>query len=199
MKASSVLVAASALFLSACWGGPSADDGSSSSASASGSLSASSKVAAHSSTPSFVGEFAQQPDGSYLGAVTLTGYVTTRTVDEPFCTQNCKTYKYVLFNVTDGLTPGLKQFLDQNAGNAYAGDNAIGIGCVSDDGKAIVSQVADPKTYMAERRIDAADSAVILKSNPRNLVTVTLNRDYEPAGGEAPACYSHFEYVMVTD
>jgi len=131
--------------------------------------------------------------------VTLTGYVTKREAREPFCETDCKTYQYVFFNITDGETAALREFLGDNEGNSYAGRGMIGLGCVSDNGKTIVSEVADADTYMSSREISAADSAVILTSNPRNLVTITLNRDYEPAGGEAPACYSHFEYVMVTD
>jgi len=195
MKHSSFIVAVSLmLFLSACWGGP-ANDGSSSSSSSS-----SSAVAEVSSAPvTYSGEFKQQPDGSYLGSVTLTGYATTNEIDEPFCESDCKKYRYVFFNITHGMTPELKRFAGGNDGNAYVGNDSIGIGCVSDDGKTIVSDVADLQTHMVQREINEQDSQVILKSNARNLVTITLNRDYEPAGSGAPACYSHFEYVTVTD
>lgn len=187
----------SLLLLGGCWGGP-ADDGSSSSSSSSTSSSA---VAAASSAPAtYSGEFKQQPDGDFLGAVTLTGYATKRNADEPFCESNCKQYQYVLFNITDGATPDLQTFLGNNEGNAYAGQGMIGLGCVSDDGKTITSEVAVPsEKYTETRTINAADTSVILKSNARNLVTITLNRDYAPPGGGAPACYSHFEYVMVTE
>lgn len=190
-----------ALLLSACWGQSSVDDGSASSSSGSSLSSSSVRSSASTvSTPSaYRGEFKRQPDGSYLGSVTLTGYATQRKVGEPFCESDCATYQYVFFNITDGMTPDLQAFLGGNDGNAYAGEKMIGIGCVSDDGKTIESDVADPVSYMAKRTIDAQDSSVILKSNARNLVTITLNRDYEPAGGEAPACYSHFEYEMVTE
>jgi len=192
----------SVFLLSACWGQPS-DDGSSSSSASGSSLSSVASAAKSSSPASYQGEFKRQADGSYLGAVTLTGYVTKQSVTESDefygCGSDCKTYDYVFFNVTDGMTPDLQSFLGGNEGNSYAGGNKIGIGCVSDDGKTIVSEVADAATYTSPRRIGEQDSAVLLRSNPRNLVTITLNRDYEPAGGGAPQCYSHFEYVMVTE
>lgn len=182
------------LFLAACWGGPSDDGLSSSSSSSTSSLAKVSSVPAAYSV-----EFRQQPNGEFLGSVTLTGYATVRDRKEAFCESNCKTFKYVLFNITDGANADLKKFLGNNEGNSYAGNGIIGLGCVSDDGKTIRSEVADPKTYTVSRTIDAADSAVILKSNARNLVSITLDRDYAPPGGGAPDCYSHFEYVTVTD
>lgn len=186
----------SALLLTGCWGQTGNGGASSSSLS---SLSSSSEEASSSVPSSVSGEFTLQPDGDYLGSVTLTGYVTKREVGEPFCDRDCATYTYVFFNITDGVTPPLQDFLDRNEGNSYAGPGMIGLGCVSEDGKTIRSEVADPDSYMASREIGRGDSDVILNSNPRNLVTITLNRDYAPAGGEAPACYSHFEYVMVTE
>jgi len=185
------------LLLSGCWWDGSSDsDGSQSSSSSSVASVASARANPGSS---YTGEFKRQADGSYLGSVTLTGYVTKREVREPFCERNCQTYQYVFFRITDGVTPDLETFLRNNAGNSYADQGVIGLGCVSDDGRTIHSEVADPDTYMSPRDINAADTAILLKSNVRNLVTVTLNRDYEPAGGEAPACYSHFEYVTVTN
>ncbi len=184
----------SLLLLSACWGQPS-DQGSSASSSSASSVASS---VAKASRPASAVEF-QKTDNGYLGMVTLTGYVTKREAREPFCETDCKTYQYVFFHITDGANAALQEFLGNNEGNSYAGPGMIGLGCVSDDGKTIQSDVADADTYMSPRNINLADSAVILKSNARNLVTITLNRDYEPGGGEAPACYSHFEYVTVTE
>lgn len=185
----------SLLLLSGCWGG-SVDDGAFSS---SASSSVSSMAKASSAPASYSGEFKEQPNGEFLGSITLTGYATVREQSESFCESNCKTFKYVFFNITDGATADLRKFLGNNEGNSYAGNGMIGIGCVSDDGKTIESEVADPQTYTVSREINAEDSSVILKSNARNLVTITLNRDYAPPGGGAPDCYSHFEYVTVVD
>lgn len=189
--------ASAALLLSGCfWDAPA--DGGASSSSSSFSSSSSAAAAVPVRGRSDVGEFKKQADGSYLGSVTVTGYAVTKDVRQFFCESNCKTFRYVSFHITDGMTPDLASFLGMNEDDAFSSKDSIGIGCVTEGG-AIRSDLADPETYMSSRQLDAKDAQVILSSNPRNLVTVTFDRPYEPAGGEAPNCYAHFGIEMVTD
>lgn len=184
-----LIIGVSLSVLSGCfWNAPSDNGGSTSSMS-----SLSSSVASADSQPvsASLGEFAKREDETYIGAITLTGYAVVKDRKEVWCDRDCKTFQGVSFTVTDGMTPALRDFI--------ASYGPIFLGCKNADGS-IVREVSVANRQLFEQRTIPVDEAsVLLKSAPRNLVTVTLLRDFEPAGTEAPSCYSQFQGVTVTD
>lgn len=140
---------------------------------------------------------------NYYGTVSaLPGYATIVEKQEAFCTENCKTYQYVYFNILeqDNIVPDdvatLYQYIKENAGNSFLTENGIGLGCV-DNG--VIHYQNDSEKGQVSKELGTVTSSVILNSTVENPVEITLRKDaFEPGKGEAPDCYSHFSWVTLS-
>lgn len=139
------------------------------------------------------GTFGATGEGVFAGELTVRGYAETETVDEPFCTENCQRFEYVMFHVLATGNSGLADFLGLNEGNAYAGGAMVGLGCEEDDVIRYANHSDDRQ--MQEFTIDAATSEAVLESTEEEPVTLTLTKLPLTGGTEAPACYSHFTTI----
>ena len=144
-----------------------------------------------SSIPS-VGSFACTAQGC-LGTVIVKGYAEIKTeTPNPVlenCGEDCADYRYISLRITDGMTQDLIRTVSNR--------ELIGIGC-PEDNNTIVSDIATHINYTTQLRMDEKYASMILKSSAAHPVIVTLIRDYEPPGGDAPHCYSFFRVVSVT-
>lgn len=143
------------------------------------------------------GSFGAEGEGAFSGDLTVRGYADTVTVDEPFCTENCRKFTYVFFEIDETGNEGLLDFLPVNEGNAYVRPSAIGLGCVEDD--VIHYSNQSDRNQMAEFRLDPTLSQAILESSAANPVTLHLTKLPLSGGTEAPACYAHFTTVELAE
>jgi hypothetical protein len=126
--------------------------------------------------------FHKTENGDFTGTITLKGYP----LREERCSKGgygdvCAAWAtYVFFKITDGMTPPLGEYMEQNKGNAFMKSDAIGLGCEQSDGLREILPILD-------------------SGNPASPVTIVLNRHFETPGMGAHACYSHFEIDSVSD
>lgn len=129
-----------------------------------------------------------QMKGDFEGEVFVKGYAKVLQVDEAFCTENCKKYDYVSFNIVESNNDDFTQFLNQDDD----GTGAVGLGCVA-EGKIYYSNES-VETGMRDYELSEPLTQVILDSTKEHPIILKLSR--KPAVGMgAPACYSHFMTV----
>lgn len=142
------------------------------------------------------GSFSAAGEDGFSGDLTVKGYSEIVEVDEPFCVEDCQTFDYVIFHVQETGNAALKDFMGQNEGNAYAGGNQIGLGCLEED--QIHYQNHSDGAGMTDNRISAEDTRTILNAEEGLSVTLRLTKQPLSGGTEAPACYSHFSEIEVS-
>jgi len=131
----------------------------------------------------------------YHGDFDALGYVTTQTMDEGFCTENCKTYTYASFNILETPNASIEKYTEENTGNSFIGNMSIGIGCVAEE---IIWRMAGSDESGTQKYTDSMESSKkLLNSTEKEPVTVNLKRDIFTGGGGAPDCYSHFSKIEV--
>lgn len=143
------------------------------------------------------GSFSAAGEDGFSGDLTVKGYSEVVEVDEPFCVEDCRTFDYVVFHVQETGNAALKDFMSQNEGNAYAGGNQIGLGCL-EEGQIHYQNHSDAGG-MTDNRISAEDTQTILNAEEGLSVTLHLTKQPLSGGTEAPACYSHFSQIEVID
>lgn len=131
--------------------------------------------------------------GSWSGDVLVRGYPEVRTVDEPFCEEDCAEYEYVFFQVLQTTDLALEQFFTENEGNAYAGDGVIGLGCIADD--QITYWNDSDAAGRAEYQVATELTAEIMAATAENPIALKLTKEEFTGGAGAPACYAHFTQV----
>lgn len=139
-----------------------------------------------------------EENDAYYGTLTATGYLVTNEVNEPFCEEDCATYTYASFVITETNNESLKQYIDEQLGNSFVGESSIGIGCV-DENEMIWRENDSDEFGMQEYRSSESTSAALLASSEENPVTITAERYLYTSGRGAPACYSHFANVEVVE
>jgi len=133
----------------------------------------------------------------YHGDFDALGYVTTQTMSEGFCTENCKTYTYAFFNILETPNESVAKYTEENTGNAFVGNMSIGIGCVTDE---IVWRMSGSDELGIEKQTNSlASSEKLLNSTEKEPITVNLKREIFTAGAGAPDCYAHFSKVEVVN
>lgn len=141
-------------------------------------------------------KFAALTDNFYEGGyINVRGYATEEEVDEVWCEENCKKYQYVAFHIlpSEYESGALEQALQQNAGNAYVGDDAIGLGC-DEDG--VITYDNDSDEYGYETfTLSPELSTKILASTPEEPMDLQLVKYPLNGGREAFTCYAHFTRV----
>jgi len=131
---------------------------------------------------------------AYYGDIVVKGYTNVVEAKEPFCEENCATYDYVLFNITDTNNDFIDEYIGGQKGNSFVGDMSIGLGCVKDG---IVWRWNDSDKFgIKEYASSKAISERILKSTEEKPVTIQLTRYLYTGGRGAPACYSHFAEIQ---
>lgn len=137
---------------------------------------------------------------SYSGEVEVKGYAETELTTEAFCKEDCPVYNYVFFKLTDNANATLQEYLKENSGNSFLGEDRIGLGCLLSSGK-IYYQNYNDKTDWDDSSIELSydDSVKIRSSDEENPISLKLTK-YTDAGGkgsEAPSCYSQFSKIEI--
>jgi hypothetical protein len=130
----------------------------------------------------------------HVGTLTIKGYAvieTAKDCPDAWRDDNCSPYQYVFFHIIDGITDALSSFIKENSGNSFMKFDAIGLGCLA---KGTIS-AASPDGVST---MSGSTAKLILQSTEKAPITLTLVRTVEPDGGDAPHCYSHFKFVLVT-
>lgn len=145
-----------------------------------------------------VGEYKTNESGLFYGDFYVRGYASTETVSEPFCENDCATYDYVNFNITESGNQEFLNFLKSNRDNAYVKTNRIGLGCLQND---LISYANDSdETGMKEFSLTPELSKTILASSATNPLELHLKKLPLSGGRGAPACYSHISSIeLVTE
>ena len=121
------------------------------------------------------------------------GYVTTEDVEEAFCSGECKTYKYVFFNILKTENASFTNYINGQLGNSYVRKNAIGLGCYLDNEISYYNH--NDTNAMKEYKLSTTDTDYIMKSTEKNPIILELNRLELTGGGGAPECYSHMTTI----
>ncbi len=129
---------------------------------------------------------------SYSGPATVSGYPVIQEITEPFCDQDCATYQYVSLMLTSDHSGGFQNFLNENQGNAYAGQNQIGLGCLQSNQIQYSNQVG---SEFKNFQLSTALTDEILAATEANPITLELYKEPIAGGTEGPACYSHFTSI----
>lgn len=115
------------------------------------------------------------------------GYVVLEERKAAFCEENCPLYSYAFFVFDKNIE--LQHFIEQNEGNAFVKKNAIGIGCVNEEG---VYYHNNSDIGIKDEVLPLDTSNKILQSNTKNKIDLSFRREIVSAGKGAPNCYSHF-------
>ncbi len=184
------------LFLTACSVQQSTvdPDVSSMASSLSSAIASSQGSSAFSASNGYNGPFKYTSEEGHIGTITVQGYAFIQEQKEDpdydLCGENCGSYEYVFFRLTDPLTEPLSSFVKGNRGNSFMKENAIGLGCLSDG---VIS--ASSPDFPSE--ISREMTERLLQATENDPITLTLVRTVEPLGMGAPRCYAHFRFVSV--
>ncbi|MDX9970356.1 MAG: hypothetical protein RBS56_00410 [Candidatus Gracilibacteria bacterium] len=145
--------------------------------------------------------FSADKDGNYFGKLTVSGYPTVKMVPQAFCDpevdDGCTSFPYVYFNLVGNLSPEFQKFSDTNAGNAFVGQDVIGLGC-KENGPGFLYYYNDSEENgMKYFRLSDEDSVKLFAGTMNSPVTITLERKPFYGGSGAPECYSHFTEITV--
>lgn len=135
--------------------------------------------------------FQKSDQYGFFGTLRLTGYLDIVQRCGFFVEECNETFNYVFFVFTETNNELINDFLDQNKGNSFVKDNAIGLGCYQEDKNRIYStNDGDDKVF--ENIISNKDLENLLLSNESNLIKLQLTKPIYTSGRGAPDCYSHF-------
>jgi len=124
----------------------------------------------------------------------VTGYATATVIDDPDCVQdNCNSQLSIRFNILSTENGPLRRFLEQVAGNAYAGPDFVNLGCLANG--SIFYQNASDAFGMQELRIPEEVSTAILRSTQQSPLMLKIQKFPLSTGSDGPICYSHFTTV----
>lgn len=138
-------------------------------------------------------------NSSYSGTAYAKGYAEILEIPmacDPATNPNCFILKYVQFVVTENGTPALENFLADFAGNTYAGDNMIGLGCF-EDGRIHGVNANDENVGYLEFDLGGELSDQILNSSEDSQIVLKMIKKPFSGGAGAPECYSHFSEFAV--
>ena len=80
-------------------------------------------------------------------------------------------------------------------GNAFAKENAIGLGCIENNRLSYVND--SDELGMKGYNLSESDTSILLNSSQSNPITLELEKLQYTSGRGAPKCYSHITYVKV--
>lgn len=151
-------------------------------------------------------DFARNSDGSWEGTAYVVGYTTTEQRTDPNCVPGpattCATHYYVkLMPITGTAQAGtaLRAFMDEMAGNAYAGPDFIGIGCLEGT-ELVYSNGKNLDGSFEEHSVGESETTSIMAATSAQPAIIKLDRsDEEASSTGAPACYSHFSDISLED
>jgi cell division protein FtsB len=137
--------------------------------------------------------------GGYAGKLLVKGYATTESVEEAWCEANCETYTYVFFNIVSTDNDYIQDYINDSQGNAFVGENSIGIGCV-EDGQIFRASVSRDNPEMPDDYKNSTEaSEIILNSSAASPVTIEIDKYNSLMAMGAPTCWSHFSDLRVVE
>jgi hypothetical protein len=134
----------------------------------------------------------------YFGTLILTGYLK---VEKIICNPGdmCeKTREYATFIFNESTRKEIYDYLGKNSGNAFVGEQSIGLGCYEKDVNRIYSQNLGDDG-LVENNIDGLNLVKLLNSSESNQVKLQLTKPIYTSGRGAPDCYSHFRLFKIVE
>lgn len=159
------------------------------------------------------GDFTEVSSGAFQGSFSASGYVVTEEKTEAFCYpeegEECEIFTYTFFVLQDySSKDSVDQFLEQNTGNSFLREKAIGIGCLEDE-TLLYSNFYFPTNehspdreplVSTEKSFSPVDTERLLNSSPEAPVTLEFEKLGFPRESSAPDCFSHFANIeIITD
>lgn len=147
------------------------------------------------------GDFAGDENGEWNGELYVRGYVSTEMREEAFCEEDCEEFEYVMFNITENSNENagkddLSNFMKDFEGNAFVGENALGLGCVS-EGQIYYDFATDVdgEVDFVKYTFSKEDSAEIMNSDEENQVVLKMERTpgIEADATTCTSLFSRFE------
>lgn len=129
----------------------------------------------------------------YKWAVKVKGFIEFSTMKEPFCEKNCKTFKYLFFNIIESGNKNLLNFLDEYKW-PFIWNNKIWIGCLNDSNIISYYNYSD-EDWEKEYYVKLQLSEKIIKSNKDSPIIISLYKPVLTWWKWAPACYSYFRII----
>lgn len=137
------------------------------------------------------GTFAYYPDQyAYYGSVDVLGYAKIEERPEAWCEENCEIYDYVSFVILETENEDLMAFMQDFSGNAFVGENSIGLGCLVDEQIVYINSSDEIVNGYYELPTDLTRS--IVGSTEEEPIVLLLDRASFTGGSGADTCYSHF-------
>lgn len=125
--------------------------------------------------------------GGFDGSLTLTGYLEIKSVQD----FDGKSSDYAFFIITKTNNNLIYDYLREEEGNSFVGNNSIGLGCYQKESNRIFSTNYGD-IGVAENVISGNEYQKLITSTQTNLIQLDLTKPIFNGGGGAPTCYSHF-------
>lgn len=133
-------------------------------------------------------------DESFSGIVEVTGYPEIKELTD-YIFDDSKKYQYVYFHITEVKNDKFEKYLESLKGNAFALDDAIGLGCLIDS--KIQYYNDSDELGNKEFELSKKDTSNILKATKSNPIKLKLEKKLLTFGKGAPVCYSHMTKIEV--
>ena len=131
------------------------------------------------------------------GKVRVKGYAVVNKQNECEECEGSKEYEYVYFYITDTKSQEFIDYVKSLQGNAFATDNAIGLGCIENN---ILSYVNDnDELGMNGYSLTKEETSKIINSSKDKTITLEIERFKLTGGSDAPICYSHITNIKIID
>jgi len=128
------------------------------------------------------------------GKAIVKGYIAIENISENLYDDG---YEYVYFNIIESNSQNFLKYIENNSGNSFVLEKAIGIGCIESDS---LNYVNDSDEYgMKSYSLSKEDTEKILATTKKRTVTLELEKLKLSNGGHAPNCYSHITNIKVVD
>jgi len=133
-------------------------------------------------------------EGNGYGKVNVTGYAYT---EERTNSDTGEKYKYVFFKVTESNSNNFMQFLEDNNGNAYVGDKAIGLGCLNNNIISYNNASDEFGTKGVNYKLSVNDTSKIMSSSSNNPINLELEKYRLTNGSSGYNCTSLITKITV--
>ena len=133
---------------------------------------------------------------SFSGKLALNGYLTTLERSCAFNEDSSCKVKLAVFTVLTADNPQFNSFLKDLAGNAFAINDGIVLGCI-DEAKRQINSSNDADTGEVENLISDGQYGLLVGSSPGNPINLSVEKPRLTSGRGAPDCYSHFRNFKV--
>ncbi len=130
------------------------------------------------------------------GKVRVKGYITIEKMTQEGYYE-APTYDYAFFHILNTKSQDFEDYITGLKGNAFAYDNAIGLGCIENNQLSYVNE--SDQFGLKGFKLSVEDTNKLLNSSVNNPLTLDLERLEFTGGSGAPECYSHITHISILD